>query len=660
MDEPQDIFKQLFDLSEEPCILADHKGNIKLANNKACQLYAYEKGELVGKNIKKVVHAEFHNDFGKHKPGTETAVSYVEKSIELKKNGTAFPAEIHWKPIIWNETTHVMAIVYDVSENIATLEKLKNSEEKYKLLAENIIDVIWILTADLKISYMSPSIERLTGFTPEEIMAQTLEELTTPESMIIVLDLIDMFFSYLRDGQPDKESKRLEIEQVCKDGSTIWTEAVVTPIFDNEDNFQFFLGVSRDISDRKATQLENKQLKSQLELQLNRMPIGVIVWDKNSKIESMNPASEKIFGFAEAEVKGTRFFDKVVPPDLHPKIKKVWEDYKTSDETIHVVNKNITKEKKHIICKWSNTPLKSQEGKLLGAVSMIQDITKEKENEQELKNHKDNLEDIVRKRTEEIEKQAKKLHDSQIALTFLLEDVNETRFDLEAANSKLDAVNKELEAFSYSVSHDLRAPLNRMDGFSKALLDDYSDKLGARGVHYLNRIRASSQHMSTLINNILELSRISKKDIQKKEINISLVITNILNELVESAPERKATISVQKGMFVKADQTLIEVVLRNLLENSWKFCQKKEKTEITCGIINNGNQKTLFIKDNGVGFNMKYYDQLFQPFRRLHSESDFVGTGIGLATVLRIINRHKGKIWAESEIDKGTTFFLVL
>jgi light-regulated signal transduction histidine kinase (bacteriophytochrome) len=292
--------------------------------------------------------------------------------------------------------------------------------------------------------------------------------------------------------------------------------------------------------------------------------------------------------------------------------------------------------------------------------AFAQNISKEKAAEEQLKNYSENLENIINERTSEVEKQAKKLGDSQRALTYLLEDVNDSRDELKDAVDELEAVNKELESFSYSVSHDLRAPLTRMDGFSKVLLEKYSDILDDDGKHYLKRIRASSQIMAQLINELLTLSRITRREMKKEEVDISKIANIIINDIKKSDPEQKIKFEVQDGLIVMGDKTLLTFMIENLLSNAFKFTFKKDKGKISFGKTVIDDKEVIFVRDTGVGFNMKYYEKLFVAFQRLHSDKDYEGTGIGLATVLRIVNRHGGKIWAESEINVGTTFYFTL
>jgi signal transduction histidine kinase len=232
--------------------------------------------------------------------------------------------------------------------------------------------------------------------------------------------------------------------------------------------------------------------------------------------------------------------------------------------------------------------------------------------------------------------------------------------DLRRRTAELEAANKELETFSYSVSHDLRAPLRTLDGFSEIVLMDYGDKLDETGKDYLTRVRKASQTMSQLIDDILKLSRINRAEMHREIFDLSALAESILDELKFSQPERKVELAIDPGILIKGDKDLLSIGLRNLLENAWKFTGKCPVARIELGAILQSNQKVYFIRDNGVGFDIRRSDKLFQPFQRLHDTKEFPGTGIGLATVQRVIRRHGGHIWAESEIGKGTTFYFTL
>ena len=225
---------------------------------------------------------------------------------------------------------------------------------------------------------------------------------------------------------------------------------------------------------------------------------------------------------------------------------------------------------------------------------------------------------------------------------------------------ELSAINQELEAFSYSVSHDLRAPLRSMDGFSQVILEDYGDRLDETGKGYLRRIRDASQRMGELIDDILELSRIGRSELHKEKVDLSELVRSITDTLQVGQPERSVEVIVQEGIVGQGDKRLLTIALENLLGNAWKFTTNESKAKIEFGVREQDGDTVHFVHDNGVGFDMKYAEKLFTPFQRLHSDKDYPGTGIGLSTVQRIIRRHGGKIWVEAETGKGATFYFTL
>lgn len=231
---------------------------------------------------------------------------------------------------------------------------------------------------------------------------------------------------------------------------------------------------------------------------------------------------------------------------------------------------------------------------------------------------------------------------------------------IERSNQELAALNKEIEAFSYSVSHDLRGPLRSMDGFSLALLEDYGDKLGDDARDSLQRIRAASQRMGRLIDELLGLSRVTRVELNVRNVNLSELVREIADSLGQQQPERSVQWIIEDGMTVHADKSLLQIAMQNLLENAWKFTAKNDEAVIRVGTREHAGRRECFVADNGVGFDMAYADRLFGAFQRLHHESEFSGTGIGLAIVQRIIRRHQGAIWVEAKPGRGATFFFHL
>lgn len=225
---------------------------------------------------------------------------------------------------------------------------------------------------------------------------------------------------------------------------------------------------------------------------------------------------------------------------------------------------------------------------------------------------------------------------------------------------QLEEANRELESFSYSVSHDLRAPLRGIDGFSQALIEDYTDKLGPEGSRYLERIRSGVQRMGHLIDDLLNLSRIGRSELHSEMVDLSGAVCSISEQLTMLNHERNVEFVIEKDVYAFGDKRLLTLALENLINNSWKFTSKQSQARIEFGMNSSDDQWVYFVKDNGCGFDMAYYDKLFGAFQRLHSANDFEGNGIGLANVQRIIQRHGGRIWAESEVDKGTVFYFII
>jgi light-regulated signal transduction histidine kinase (bacteriophytochrome) len=231
---------------------------------------------------------------------------------------------------------------------------------------------------------------------------------------------------------------------------------------------------------------------------------------------------------------------------------------------------------------------------------------------------------------------------------------------LKETSDKLEYANKELESFSFSAAHDLRAPITSIKGFSQIITEDYADKLDTDGQVCMKKISESAEKMSTLINDMLRLSKISLHQMNIQNVNMSSIAESIVDDLKKSIPERNAEIEIQKELWVKGDTNLIQIVLTNLIANAWKYSSKIKKTVIRFGLIERNEGTVYFVSDNGAGFDMNKMNRLFKPFQRLHPENEFPGTGVGLSIVERIIRRHGGKIWAESKQGEGATFYFTI
>ena len=250
---------------------------------------------------------------------------------------------------------------------------------------------------------------------------------------------------------------------------------------------------------------------------------------------------------------------------------------------------------------------------------------------------------------------------THLAMYELRRSLHAANQELTARGAQLEAANKELEAFAYSVSHDLRAPLRAIDGFSEALMQDCLDQLDSDGMNYLTRIRTGAARMGQLIEDLLKLSQLNRAQLNLVEADLSGLCGNVLGQLATADPDRRVDVSIQPGLRVRADGQLLRVMVENLLGNAWKFTARCEAARIEVGRTAHPEEGgAFFIRDNGAGFDMAFRDKLFQPFQRLHRKDEFEGTGIGLAIVQRIAHRHGGMVWAEAEPGRGAAFFFRL
>jgi len=264
---------------------------------------------------------------------------------------------------------------------------------------------------------------------------------------------------------------------------------------------------------------------------------------------------------------------------------------------------------------------------------------------------------VLNRKIEELNREIRARERTEEQVRTLNEDLEQR---IESRTAELRGACQDLESFSYSVSHDLRAPLRGIQGFSQALLEDYETRLDDTGRDYLRRICASAARMDRLIDELLEFSRIGRHQIRHEQVSLSGICTDIIGQLRNEEPGRETDISIAGNIFTTGDAHLLNIVMDNLLRNAWKFSGKVEHARIAFGELEQDGERVFFVRDNGAGFDMRYADKVFDAFQRLHGVDEFPGSGIGLATVQRIMVRHGGRIWAESELGKGATFYFTL
>ncbi|MCK4629861.1 MAG: PAS domain S-box protein [Bacteroidales bacterium] len=537
-------------------------------------------------------------------------------------------------------------------KRIAELEKseteckhVSEQNRKFNKIIETISQSIIITNIKGTVLYVNPSYYAFSGFVEDEVIGKSMFRFAHKKSAIKLAK--EIVPTLLKKGH-----WRGDLTVVRKDKQIVSVDLICSLLSDEKNKPEFFVAIFADITERKKAAGAVQESEEKYRLLADNSIDAIWQMDLKLVFTYASPSVKNIFGYTSEEWVGTRLSQHTTTKEFFNMARKAIYAYKNykkfkflTFETV-MLRKNGTE----IPVEITGKLLLNKKGLPIGIQGITRDITERKLAELELAEHHEHLEDLVKERTGEVER-------SQKSLILLLEDVNEVNQELKNVNNTLDATNKELEAFSYSVSHDLRAPLTRMDGFSKALISGYSNKLDDQGIHFLNRISASSQHMARLINDLLSLSRITREKVTRQKVDMSQTAGKIAKELKASEPGRKVNFEIAKGLIANADRKFVIIILENLLGNTFKFTGKKKNAIIEFGKKIIDEDEVFFIKDNGAGFNMKYYNKIFTAFQRLHSDKEYKGTGIGLAIVQRIINKHGGKIWAESEVGEGTTFY---
>ncbi|MBI3394556.1 MAG: PAS domain S-box protein [Spirochaetia bacterium] len=427
--------------------------------------------------------------------------------------------------------------------------------------------------------------------------------------------------------------KNLEMLSRRQDGSTYWISMSAAVIDDEEGEPPHILGMIEDITQRKTVERVLRESEQLFRSIFTMSPAGTIAVDLDYKLIQANPAFCSFLGYEPEELIG-----RSVREITHPEDRTIGFDYfdlmRDGELEHHKLEKRyVTRDGNTVWAFVSVRSVRDLSGSPLYFLSIVIDITARKKAEAE----RDAAQNELMRVNTELEKR-----------------VRERTVELEIAND-------ELESFSYSVSHDLRAPLRGIDGWTLAILEDYSDKLDDKGKEYLMRVRGETSRMNDLVTNLLSLARVARAEMRTEEISLSRLAQEAAHVVAKTDPSRNVAWIIEPGLTVSGDIGLLEVLMRNLLDNAFKFTARSAAPAcIEVGRVKDLPVPTFFVRDNGAGFDPAYADKLFVPFQRLHGISEFPGTGVGLATVQRIVRRHGGRAWAESRPDQGATFYFTL
>ena len=598
-------------------VLMDGTGAVIDFNAAAEKTFGYARADVLGKSLSEVLVPKSLRE--KHSAGLARYLETGEgpilgKRIEvnaLRSDGTEFPAEVAVVRINTEGAPLFTGYIRDITERRRAAEAIRVSDARFRRLTE--CGLIGIVLGDTtgKIHEVNDAFLKIVGYTREDLQAGKIRSsaLNPPEWAETQEAARQQLMSV-------GVTKPWEKEFVRKDGSRVPVLMGVT-MLDPPDCLNIIL----DLTEQKRAEAAIRSLREQREVDakfrglLEAAPDAMVIVDREGRIVLINAQAETLFGYPREELLGESV-DRLVPDrfrEVHPSHRaRYFTDSKPRAMGSGLELFGRHKDGREFPVEVSIAPLETKDGVLVS--SAIRDITERKRVEEELRH----------------------------------------------AKNVAETASRELEAFSYSVAHDLRAPLRAINGYSAALLEDFGDTLEGDASEYLGSIRAGAARMAELIDALLGLSRVSRTPLAHEPVDLTALAKASIEQLRASDPGRMVDVAIEEGLRAHGDRRLLRSLLENLLGNAWKFTSKVGSPCIEFGRAERDGVVAYFVHDNGAGFNMAYAEKLFAPFQRLHGQHEFAGTGIGLATVHRIVQRHEGRIWAEGAVDHGADFYFTL
>lgn len=626
-------------------------------NQASEKLYGYRAEEAIGRNLLElIIPPEMRKDVEQAiRQMAETGQPIPSSELSLmRKDGSRVPVfSSHTIVQPPGREPELFCIDIDLTERRQVEEALRASEQNFREIFDSTNEAIFIDDAGTgQMIDVNKTMLDIYGYeNKDEVLAGTIGDLSANDP------------PYTDDRAQELVRKAIEegpqvFEWLAKrrDGSKFWVEISLRKSqIGGKDRV---LAVARDITERKQLEVALNQEKTLTDAIFNSIPGILYLYDARGDLLRWNKKHEEMTGYTAEELDHFNIYDwhKGLPEDIE-KVRRGFE--KTISEGFASYEAALmTKKGSRILVDYTAVRLVIGDQTYITGTGI--DITDRRKAEMQIQADQVELKRLL-----------KEAEQSRRTLLSLAEDQKEAEEKIRSLNAGLEkrvadrtaqltATNQELEAFSYSVSHDLRAPLRALDGFSAILMEDHYEQLDQNARHYLLRIQEASRRMSQLINDLLNLSRITRSDFTHQDVNLSLTAKHIAQELTVQFPQRKLEFEIADHMIVQGDGSLLKIVLENLLNNAVKFTSQREQASIQVGVVQQENKQVYFVRDNGAGFNMDYANKLFIPFQRLHGAQEFSGTGIGLTIVQRIITRHGGRIWAEAAVDQGATFYFTI
>lgn len=519
------------------------------------------------------------------------------------------------------KVSRITGTIQDITQRKKIEKSFIESEERFRLSqkAAGVISWEWDIKTG-KINWLGEIKEIFGNITEKEISSydKFIKHVHPDDQNILSIAL--------NSSISNEKEFWVEHRILTDDESIRWVEEIGKIQFDKKENPNRILGITHDITREKNWEALQNQLNKDIQEERDLLKIimentdtHLAYLDPDFNFINVNTAYAYHSGFSKEELIGKNHFDLFPNEEneaIFKKVKKTRQRVEFEAKPFQFPGGNKT-----TYWNWSLNPILTEQKKVKGFVLSLIDVTDIKKKEEQIKK----LNNALMKRT------------TDLAIT-----------------------NNELEAFTYSASHDLQAPLRSITGFSEILLEDYRAHLDDEGKDYLQRICRATNKMSQLINDLLKLSRISRTEMNKGEVNLSKLTEEVIDDFKQKDPNRDITINIESDINVEGDKNLLKIVLNNLIGNAWKFTKQESEPKISFGKTQKKGEPTYYVRDNGAGFDEKYAKKLFIPFQRLHDEKEYPGTGIGLPLVARIIHRHNGEIWAKSKEGKGATFYFTL
>jgi PAS domain S-box-containing protein len=614
----EERFRLVVEASPSAIVMVNDQGRITFLNTQTEQLFGYPRSELLEQPVEILVPERYRHAHPGHRAGffrspSTRSMGAGRDLFGRRKDGSEFPVEIGLNPIQAEQGAMVLGTIVDITERKQAEETVRRSQQQLAGVIGSAMDAIITVDHEQRIILFNGAAERMFLFPAEDAIGQALDRFIPERFRHVHKGHIQAFAS----THVTRRSMGTlgALYGLRADGEEFPLEASISQI--ESDGQKLFTVILRDITERKRA---DEALKEQTRI-LDLAP--VLIRDISGRIVFWNTGAELMYGWTSAEA-----LEKISHNLMKTEFPRPMEEIKArllsrgywEGELVH-----IRKNGQRLVVASHWVLHKDEEGKPKAVLEVNNDITERKEAEKEVRRLNEELEQRVANRTAE-----------------------------------LQTANKGLEAFSYSVSHDLRAPLRHIDGFSQALLEDYSDKLDSTGKTYLQEVRSASQEMAQLIDDMLQLARVTRTEMRREVVNLSSAARAVMSELTHREPDRQVAVNIEDGLTTHGDKRLLKIILTNLLGNAWKFTSREERAEISFGRHQQNGESSYFISDNGAGFDMAYLGKLFGAFQRLHTAGEFEGTGVGLATVQRIVHRHGGRVWAEGAVSKGATFYFTL